>query len=72
MSFFLIDLFKKAKKGDAYRIPETPDKYTDKIAALNAGGQITSTNNKVTTANLSKISNAFTPSSNNLGKIPGA
>jgi hypothetical protein len=72
MSFFLIDIFKKAKKGDAFRIPETPDKYADKVAALNAGGQSTTSNTKVTTANLSKFSTVFTPSNNNLGKTPGA
>jgi hypothetical protein len=69
---FLIDLFKKARKGDAYRPTETPDKYADRIAALNAGGQSTQSNTKITTANVAKISNGFIPSDNNLGKLPSA
>ena len=72
MSFFLIDLFKKARKCDAYRPSETPDRYADKIAAANAGGLSASTNTKVTTANLSKITATFVPGDNNLGKVPGA
>jgi len=68
---FLIDLFKKATKGDAFRPSATPDKYSDQIAALNAGGPSVQSNNKVTTTNLAKLSN--TPSiGNSSGKIPSA
>jgi len=70
---FLIDIFKKSKKGDAYRAPETPDKYNDKIAVLNAGGPSVQSNNKITTNNVAKMSNGFTTVDNNLsGKIPSA
>jgi hypothetical protein len=33
---FLIDLFKRAPKGDNFRAPATSTKYNDKIAQLNA------------------------------------
>jgi len=69
---FLIDLFKKAKKGDAFRPIEVPDKYNDRIAALNAGGQSSQTNTKITTSNLAKISNGFIPNDSNLGTLPSA
>jgi len=69
---FLIDLFKKARKGDAFRPTETPDKYNDRIAALNAGGQSTQTNTRITTPNVAKLSNGFIPSDNTLGKLPSA
>jgi len=69
---FLIDIFKKSPKGDAFRPPAVPDKYADKIAAANAGGPSVQNNNKVTTATLSKLSNGFIPSDNNTSKIPSA
>jgi hypothetical protein len=33
---FLIDLFRKALKGDNFRLTNTPVKYNDKIAQLNS------------------------------------
>ena len=33
---FLIDLFRKAIKGDNFRATETPFKYNDQIAQLNS------------------------------------
>ena len=35
---FLIDLFKKATKGDNFRTPVTIEKYDDAIAQLNSLG----------------------------------
>lgn len=35
---FLINIFKKAKKGDGFRAPETPTKYNDVIMQLNSVG----------------------------------
>ena len=38
MANYLINLFKKAPKGDSYRTTDTPDKYINGISALNASG----------------------------------
>jgi hypothetical protein len=35
---FLIDIFKNAPKGDAFRMSEPPVKYADKISQLNSIG----------------------------------
>ena len=36
MANFLINIFKKAPKGDSYRPPTTPNKYVDGISKLNS------------------------------------
>jgi hypothetical protein len=51
---FIIDLFKKAKKGDSLRTTATPSKYNDKIAQLNSLGSNQYT--KLTTEVINKIS----------------
>ena len=64
---FLIDLLKKAAKGDNFRIKATPTRYNDKIAQLNTTSnnqfdrlttpkmnQIQKTSNSVLTQNSSK------------------
>jgi len=69
---FIIDLFKKATKGDNFRPTETPDKYDNKIAQLN-----TTANNqysKLNTATMNKIqkTNASLTQSTSKGSIlPG-
>jgi hypothetical protein len=68
---FLIDLFKKATKGDAFRPSAAPDKYSDQIAAMNAGGSSVQGNNKITTPKLAKLSNTAT-AGNSANKIPSA
>ena len=47
---FLIDLFKRATKGDNFRLKSSPDKYNDKIAQLN-----TTSNNQYDRLNTSTI-----------------
>jgi hypothetical protein len=50
---FLIDLFKKAFKGDNFRATENPVKYNDKIAQLN--NQSPNQYSKLTTNTINKI-----------------
>jgi hypothetical protein len=50
---FIIDLFKKAVKGDNFRTAEPPIKYNDKIMQLNS--QSPNQYNKLTTNSISKI-----------------
>lgn len=50
---FLIDLFKKALKGDNFRPTETPVKYNDKIAQLN--NQSPNQYSKINTTTINKI-----------------
>ena len=50
---FLIDLFKKALKGDNFRATETPVKYNDKIAQLN--NQSPNQYSKINTTTINKI-----------------
>lgn len=65
MANFLIDLFKKSQKSDGLRTAETPDKYNDSIAALNATNQ-----NAPTTSKLAKAQ-ANTPVSSGNTTVPG-
>lgn len=51
---FLIDLWKKAVKGDAFRTTDNPVTYNDKIAQLNSTGANQAT--KLTTTRIQKIS----------------
>jgi hypothetical protein len=67
---FLLDIFKKSKKGDAYRIVEAPVKYNDQIAALNSGGPVSKNNNSITTANISKVSATYTANDSRQSKLP--
>ena len=69
---FLLDIFKKSKKDDAFRIPESPVKYNDQIAALNSGGSVSQNNNSITTANVSKISATYTANTSKQSKLPSA
>jgi len=71
---FLIDLLKKAIKGDNFRIKANPTKYNDKIAQLNT----TSNNqfNRLTTSNINKIqktNNSVLTQNSSVGTIlPGS
>ena len=62
---FLIDLFNKARKGDAFRPVSKPEKYVDGVAKLNAnqGNQITT--GKIGIASKTDVKAAAT------GKQPG-
>lgn len=56
---FLIDLLKKAIKGDNFRVKSTPVKYNDKIAQLN-----TTSNNqfdRLTTSKINQIQKTGNP-----------
>jgi hypothetical protein len=68
---FLLDIFKKSKKGDAFRIVETPVKYNDQIAALNSGGPVTQNNNSINVNNV-KIAASYTANNNKQSKLPSA
>lgn len=48
---FLIDLYKKATKGDSFRQVEKPEKYFDNVAIQNANP-----NTKITSGKLNSIS----------------
>lgn len=50
---FLIDLWKKATKGDSYRATENPVTYNDKIAQLNSVGSDQA--RRLTTSKINKI-----------------
>lgn len=68
---FIIDLFKKAAKGDSFRANDKADKYNDKIAQLNSLGS--NQYSKVTTNSLNRISKTTTsPTNTKGGTIPGA
>jgi len=69
---FLIDLFKKATKGDNFRAPESPDKYDDKITQLN----VTANNqySRINTPTINKIQktkSALTQSTSKGSILPG-
>jgi len=69
---FLIDLFKRASKGDNFRTTETPDKYNDKISQLN----VTANNqfnrlNTVTINKIQKTNASLTQSSDKGSVVPG-
>lgn len=68
---FLLDIFKKSKKGNAFRIPETPVKYNDQIAALNSGVQVSQNSNSINVDNI-KISATYTANNNQQSKLPSA
>ncbi len=69
---FLIDLFKKASRGDNFRAPEAPDTYNDKIMQLN----VTSNNqySRINTPTINKIQktkSALTQSTSKGNILPG-
>jgi hypothetical protein len=69
---FLIDLFKRAVKGDSYRAVASPDKYNDHIAQLNS--QSPNQYSKLSTANINKIqktSSALTQTETKGSTLPG-
>jgi hypothetical protein len=66
---FLLDIFKKSKKGNAFRIPETPVKYNDQIAALNSGGPTSQKSNSINVDNI-KIAATYTANNNQQSKLP--
>lgn len=51
---FLLDIFKKASKGDAFRAIENPNTYNDGIAKLNSLGD--NQYSKLTTQKMNAIS----------------
>jgi hypothetical protein len=65
MANFLIDLFKKASKPDGYRTTDSPTKYNDNIAALNATNQSAPTTSKLARAQVN------TPTTSGNSTIPG-
>jgi hypothetical protein len=71
---FLIDLFKKAFKGDNFRTTEAPVKYNDKIAQLNT--QSPNQYNKINTSTISKIqktgNSVLTQNSSTNSILPGS
>jgi hypothetical protein len=70
---FLINLFKKATKGDGFRAAEPPTKYNDNIAQLNSVGN--DQYKRMTTDKINKISKtnaALTPTTSSPGKIAGS
>jgi hypothetical protein len=69
---FIIDLFKRAVKGDSFRAAEPSIKYNDKIAQLNS--QSPNQYNKLTTNSISKIQKTtatLTQSSTGGTTLPG-
>lgn len=67
MANYLINLFKKAPKGDSYRTTDTPDKYVNGISALNASG---ANKNGTPAARVSATAPTQTKSSGN-STLPG-
>ena len=68
---FIIDLFKKAAKGDSFRANESADKYNDKIAQLNSLGS--NQYSKINTSTVSKIGKTKQqPGAEKGGTVPGA
>lgn len=70
---FLIDLFKRAVKGDSYRAVASPEKYNDNIAQLNS--QSPNQYSKLSTTKINKIqktSSALTQSDTKGSTLPGS
>jgi hypothetical protein len=71
---FLIDLFKRSKKGDNFRAPLTAEKYNDKIAQLNSLSP--NQYDKINVNNLSTISKNQTAltqtAANSNSTLPGS
>lgn len=70
---FLISLFRKATKGDSFRIQEVPNKYNDQIAYLNSTGN--DQYNRMTTEKINKISKTsaqLSPTTSSPGKLSGS
>lgn len=70
---FLIDLLKRATKGDNFRPSDSPIKYNDKIAQLNT----TSNNqyNRLNTSTINRMKNTtstLTQSTTNRSVLPGS
>jgi hypothetical protein len=69
---FIIDLFKRATKGDSFRSADTATKYNDKIAQLNS--QSPNQYNKLTTNSINRIQKTtatLTQSSTGGTTLPG-
>lgn len=69
---FIIDLFKKAVKGDSFRASETPNKYNDNIMQLNSVSP--NQYSKLNTSSINKIqktSSALTQSTTKGTTLPG-
>jgi hypothetical protein len=62
---FLIDLFKKATKGDNFRTPVTIEKYDDAIAQLNALGS--NQYSKISTNKISRLGKTKTALTQEVG-----
>lgn len=71
---FLIDLFRKAVKGDNFRTTATPVKYNDKIAQLNSVNPNQSTRLSTSTINqIQKTGNSvLTQNSSKSSILPGS
>jgi hypothetical protein len=68
---FIIDLFKRAAKGDSFRPSEPANKYNDKIAQLNSLGS--NQYSKINTNTVNRVSKTTTsPINTKGGTIPGA
>jgi hypothetical protein len=69
---FIIDLFKRAVKGDSFRAAEPAIKYNDKIAQLNS--QSPNQYSKLTTNSINRIqktSSTLTQSTTKGSTLPG-
>ena len=70
---FLIDLFRKAVKGDNFRLTNTPAKYNDQVAQINAVQPNQAS--KLTTSIMNKVQktkSSLTPSTSTGTKLPGS
>jgi len=70
---FLIDLFRKAIKGDNFRLTNSPIKYNDQIAQLNAAQPNQSTKLNTNTINkIQKTKSTPTQSTTKGTTLPGS
>lgn len=70
---FLIDLYRRAFKGDNFRPNETPVKYNDQIAQLNSVSPNQGSRLNTNTINrIQKTKPTLTQSTNNGSTLPGA
>jgi len=69
---FLIDLFRKALKGDNFRLTNSPLKYNDKIAQLNSAQPNQASKLNTNTINkIQKTTSTLTQSTSKGSTLPG-
>lgn len=70
---FLIDLFRKALKGDNFRLTNSPVKYNDKIAQLNSAQPNQASKLNTNTINkIQKTTPTLTQSTSKGSTLPGS